>query len=129
VAPAQPGPFVANGYALAVAYRTGTPPFMVSPSSSAVASDTLVIYCAGLGVTDPLVADGAASPASATKDPVTVTIGGQNAPVSYAGLTPGSVGLYQVNAVVPSGLPASDSVPVILTVASQISPAVNLAVR
>ena len=34
----------------------------------------------------------------------TVTIGGMNATVQFAGLTAGFVGLYQVNAVVPSGV-------------------------
>jgi uncharacterized protein (TIGR03437 family) len=33
-----------------------------------------------------------------------ITIGGRPAPVSFAGLTPGSVGLYQINVLVPSDL-------------------------
>jgi uncharacterized protein (TIGR03437 family) len=37
-------------------------------------------------------------------DPVTVTIGGVNAPVFFAGLIPGFTGLYQVNATVPTGI-------------------------
>jgi uncharacterized protein (TIGR03437 family) len=32
----------------------------------------------------------------------TATIGGKNAPVSFAGLAPGLVGVFQVNAQVPS---------------------------
>jgi adhesin/invasin len=31
-------------------------------------------------------------------------MGGFNAPVTFSGLAPGFVGLYQVNVVVPSGL-------------------------
>jgi uncharacterized protein (TIGR03437 family) len=130
MAPAQPSTFVANGYALATVNRPGAGSFLVSPSSPAMVGDSLVIYCAGLGVTNPLVADGTASSAAAsTQDPVTVTIGGQNAPVAYAGLTPGSVGLYQVNAVVPSGVTPGATVPLTLTVAGQLSPVTNLAVQ
>ena len=44
----------------------------------------------------------------------TVTIGGAPAPVAYAGLAPGFVGLYQVNAQVPTGLAAGNQ-PVVIT--------------
>ena len=75
--------------------------------SSATAGQTVVIYCTGLGATTPLVASGQASPSSPLAQvtpPPTVTIGGQNATVAFAGLTPGLVGLYQINAVVPAGV-------------------------
>jgi uncharacterized protein (TIGR03437 family) len=39
--------------------------------------------------------------------PITATIGGQPATVSFAGLTPGFVGLVQVNLVVPALAPGS----------------------
>lgn len=45
----------------------------------------------------------------------TVTIGGVNAPVVFAGLAPGFVALYQVNAQVPSNAPVGSAVEVILT--------------
>jgi len=51
------------------------------------------------------------------------------AQVAFSGLTPGFAGLYQVNAVVPSGIAAGDTVPVVLSVAGQTSPAVTMAVR
>ena len=76
--------------------------------------------------------DGAASPFSPlaqTKAPVTVTMGGQNAPVSFAGLAPGFVGLYQINAVVPSGIAPGDAVPLTLSVSGQTGPQSLLAVR
>ena len=48
---------------------------------------------------------------------VTVSIGGQNANVAFAGLTPTLVGLYQVNVTMPAGVTPGNSVPVLLTVA------------
>jgi uncharacterized protein (TIGR03437 family) len=42
----------------------------------------------------------------------TVTIGGQNAQVTFSGLTPGSLSLYQVNAVVPQTGPGLQTITV-----------------
>jgi hypothetical protein len=41
--------------------------------------------CAGPGVTNPLVPDGAESPAAQTQAPVTVMIGGRNEAVQFVG--------------------------------------------
>lgn len=85
-------------------------------SSPAVANETVQIYCTGLGAVTPAPADGvAAAGASSTVATATVTIGGAVAPVAYAGLAPGFVGLYQVNAQVPSGLTTGNQ-PVIITI-------------
>jgi len=46
---------------------------------------------------------------------VDITIGGVSATIPYAGLTPGVVGLYQFNVVVPN-IPASDTTPLTFTV-------------
>ena len=51
------------------------------------------------------------SPPAAAKVTPTATIGGVNAPVAFAGLTPGMVGLVQVNAQLPSTYPAVSSLP------------------
>jgi uncharacterized protein (TIGR03437 family) len=75
---------------------------------------------------------GMAAPAttlSTTVRPVTVTIGGRSAVVQFAGLAPGFVGLYQVNAVVPEGLTAGNEVPVMIETDGQTSPPVTIAVR
>jgi uncharacterized protein (TIGR03437 family) len=126
IADAQPGVFAAGGTAIVEDSRGAAPPFLVTPSAPAQAGDALVFYCAGLGVTNPPVADGVASPASPTaqtQSPVTVTIGGQNASVQYAGLVAGLVGLYQVNVTMPAGVTPGNAVPVMLTAAGQTSPA------
>jgi uncharacterized protein (TIGR03437 family) len=64
-----------------------------------------------------------------TANPVTVTIGGLDAAVQFAGLAPGFAGLYQLNVVVPGGVAAGDAVPVVVSVAGQASPPVTLAVQ
>jgi uncharacterized protein (TIGR03437 family) len=54
--------------------------------------------------------------------PVTVTIGGQTAQPSFAGLTPGFAGLYQVNVQIPNGVMPGDQVPVSISVGGKSSP-------
>ena len=62
-------------------------------------------------------------------NPVTLTIGGVNAQVQFAGLAPFFTGLYQVNAVVPNGVQPGNAVPVVLNVAGQSSTPVTMAVQ
>ncbi len=108
---------------------------LAQPATPASIGETVVIYCTGLGPVTPNVAEGApppGSPLSTAVNPVTVTIGGQPATVSFAGLTPGDPGLYQINAIVPSGIVTGDAVPVVISVAGQtspISPAVTMAIK
>jgi len=88
--------------------------FVVSSSKPAHHGDTLVIYCAGLGATDINVLAGSQTPLdrlASTVAPVTVTIDGHDAPVAFAGLTPGSAGLYQVNVVIPAGVRSGSALP------------------
>ena len=77
-----------------------------SGSGAIIARSAAVeIFCTGLGEVEPPVAAGAAAPVSPLAlvvRSVTVTIDGQNAPVTFAGLAPGYAGLYQVNAMIPS---------------------------
>ena len=56
-------------------------------------------------------AGGAASPSSPLAQPSiapTLTINGAPSPILFAGLTPGLVGLYQMNLQVPAGLTTGD---------------------
>jgi uncharacterized protein (TIGR03437 family) len=93
---------------------------LISSTSPAHAGEIVVIYATGLGAVNTPVASGsAASGGDPTTATVTVTIGGQNAPVQYAGLTPGDVGLYQINVIVPT-FAAAQSAPVLVTVSSNI---------
>ena len=100
------------------------------PGKPAARGSFVAIYCLGLGATNPPAIAGQFSNTIQTAvNTVSVTIGGQAATVAFAGLAPGFTGLYQVNAVVPSGAIPGDQVPVVLTVAGQSSPVVSMAVR
>jgi uncharacterized protein (TIGR03437 family) len=81
---------------------------LVTAQRPARAGEFLAVYATGLGATTPSVSSG--SPASSTTLAVTqiaptATIGGIAAPVRFAGMAPGFVGLYQVNLEVPAGVP------------------------
>jgi len=92
---------------------------LTNSTSPAVAGDSLVMYCVGLGPVDPPVTAGEAASLtqlSKTTGLVTVTIGGLPTPVAFAGLTPGSAGLYQVNVRVPAGASTGNQVPVSVSV-------------
>jgi len=60
---------------------------------------------------------------------VTVTIGGTSAPVSFAGLAPAFVGLYQVNVSLPAGVASGNAVPVIVSTANLSSNIATIAVQ
>lgn len=105
---------------------------LAAPSTPATAGDVLTIYCGGLGEVQPPLQAGMPAPSTTlenTVNPVTATIGGVSANVAFGGLTPGFVGLYQVNLTVPTGVTPGDSVPVILSVAGESSVPVTMALH
>jgi uncharacterized protein (TIGR03437 family) len=69
------------------------------------------------------------SAVSKTTSTVTVTIGGVSAEVPFAGLAPGLVGLYQVNAIVPAGITPGSQVPLILSAAGAASIPVTVSIQ
>lgn len=94
----------------------------------ATTGETVLIYCTGLGAVKNPPADGAAGTGQATVQTPTVSIGAANAAVSFSGLAPGFVGLYQINAQVPAGL-SSGNQPVIVKMAGASSKSVLLPVH
>ena len=83
---------------------------LVTAQSPAKPGEYLIIYLGGLGPGDQTVTSGTTSPSSpldAVPD-VTITVDGQSAPVFFSGLTPGLVGLYQVNFQVPQNVSSGD---------------------
>jgi uncharacterized protein (TIGR03437 family) len=117
LAPYCPNFFERSGIAASIDFNLGT---IVSATAPARRGDTVELYVNGLGpVTNAgSVLSGEPSPLSPlaqTSPYPTVTIGGVNAPVSFSGLAPNIVGLYQVNITVPSTVP-SGTQPIVLTI-------------
>jgi len=80
-------------------------------------NDTLVIYVTGLGQTNPSGLTGYPAPGNPLANaltPTSVTLGGMNLPVGYAGLAPGEVGVYQINVTVPGNIPTGLSLPLVI---------------
>ena len=122
-------------YAPGIVVVTDTAYNLVDTTHPAHAGETLVFWALGLGATDTVVADGAAAPSSplarVTAD-VSVTFGLEffqsTVAPSFAGLSPGSVGLYQVIATLPTSMPAG-TVSAALKLGGRVSNTVNFAVE
>jgi len=85
---------------------------LVTPTSPAQPGEHIIMYLVGMGATNPVVLSGAAAPstaplASAVVQP-TLTVGTLNALIYFAGLTPGAVGLYQIDFQVPPNASAGN---------------------
>ena len=126
-----PGIFITNAQGQgAVVDSSNT---LVDSSNPAIAGSTVIqIYSTGLGTVTNQPATGSPAPlntlAQTTVSP-TVEIGGVTANVLFSGLTPGSVGLYQVNAQVPLGTTPGSAVPVFISIGGFSSNTVTIAVK
>jgi len=127
---AAPALFQTAGYAIA-AHLDNSP---IAPGSPAQAGETIVVYACGLGRTQPNPAPGAIPQNAAVIQRLSdlkVYLGGtaiDAASILYAGLTPGSAGLYQIDLVLPASLDTDPEIRV--AIADQSSPAgLKLAVQ
>jgi uncharacterized protein (TIGR03437 family) len=106
VAAAAPALFINDGYAIA----THADNLVITTEKPARAGELIVIYAAGLGKAQTMPANGELAPylsRLAETAVFRVTVGGaavDPARIVYAGLTPLSAGLYQVNLVLPDSL-------------------------
>ncbi len=104
-----------TGLATVVRWNNGQ---LVTPTNPIHPGDYIEIYLTGMGATTPLVPAGQAGPFSplsvATILP-SLSLGGYPLNLLYAGLAPGLVGVDQIDAQIPSGVPQGMSVP--LTIA------------
>ena len=127
-----PGLFSINGQGTGQGAILDAKFHLVDSTNPAVAGSTVVqIFCTGLGPVRNQPATGAPAPsgplATTTLTP-TVTIGGVPASVPFAGLTPGFVGLYQVNALVPQTV-GMGAAPVTISIGDVLSNTVTMAVK
>ena len=114
VAPYAPGLFTIAGYAVAVNPdgSLAAPVNAISGFAShpATPGDSLVLYGSGFGAVNPpaTTGDNSADTLRQAATAPTVTIGGVPAVVTFAGLSPQYVGVYQINVTMPStALPAA----------------------
>jgi len=87
------------------------------PSAPAPKGSVVSVYITGegdtVGAVDGAIATGLLSPVL----PVSATVGGIPATVSYAGTSPGIVtGATQVNVQIPANAPSGSAVPIVITV-------------
>ncbi len=113
--------FIIGGHQYVVAQFSGTSTYVLPVPISGVgttrarAGDSITIYGIGFGpVTPDLSAGQIEQQLNQLQNSFIVTFGGVQAQVTYAGLVPSIVGLYQFNITVPS-VPVSDTVPFAFT--------------
>ncbi len=90
---------------------------LVSKTAPAKPGEYIVAYLAGMGDTDNPVVTGAASPSAPLARPAStpaLTLDGKSVQILFAGLTPGLVGLYQMNFQIPAAVAAGD-LPLVVT--------------
>jgi uncharacterized protein (TIGR03437 family) len=124
----SPAVFSSQGYAIAI-HVDGT---LVAPKTyAAMPGETLQLLTTGLGPVTPAPVTGSNSldvQRTTTTTPI-VSIGGAPARVTFSGLSPEFVGVYQVNFVVPFTVPDGDNVPLqIQAGASSISSKTSVAI-
>lgn len=104
-----------TGIATVMRARNGE---LVTGSNPIHPEDAIVIFATGLGRTDPEVEAGTPAPSDPLPQaliPPEVTLGDVPLAIAYAGLAPGQIGVYQINAVVPSYVPEGMEVPLTIT--------------
>ena len=113
---------------------TGT--FGAFQTHPAHVGDALTIYAIGMGPTSPSVASGAPAPsgtlATLTATPTVIFGSGivtVQATPFFAGLTPTASGLYQVNVIIPPGVPTGATVPISLAFPDSLSNAAAIAIQ
>ena len=106
----------------AVAQNNDATHSLNSSAKPAASGSVITVYLTGQGAVDNAVKDGNAtpvSPLSKATATATASIGPQNAPVKFLGLTPHFAGLAQANIQVPT-LPNGDY-PLVITVGGTVS--------
>ncbi len=100
---------------------------LVTAGNPLHAGDTVALYATGLGSTAP--GTGADTGLQVAVQQPTVTVAGENCPVTFAGAAPGYIGLDQINCTIPADAASNLSAPVVVTSGSRISNTATLAIE
>jgi uncharacterized protein (TIGR03437 family) len=125
VQPASPALFSTNGNGGGQGAILNQDGSINSQTNPAAPGSVVMLFATGAGLTTPASVDGllTSAPYPAPVLPVSVTIDGLPATVTYVGAAPGLVaGVLQINAVVPANAQAATYDQVIVTVGDYISP-------
>lgn len=105
------------------------------PSTKATRGSVATLFITGAGPVSPAVSTGFAPTAGTPisqlpqpQQPVRVTVGGTTAPVQFMGITPGLVGVMQINYQVPTGIATGNRL-VVVFVGGVSSAAASLTVQ
>jgi len=122
VGPFAPGIFAIESHAVAF-HSDGS---LAAPAGSianvashaALPGETLQILATGLGPVNPpaITGNNSLDMLRRTIATASVSIGGSPAQVTFSGLSPQFVGVYQLNVIVPTGAPSGDAVPLQLQI-------------
>ena len=97
-----------SGYAIA---QHAADTSAITDASPAKPGEYIVIYLAGMGPTDVPVASGTAAPSNIlaqTVNPPSIALNAEPVSFPFSGMTPGFVGLYQIDLQVPVDAPDGD---------------------
>jgi uncharacterized protein (TIGR03437 family) len=113
VAPAAPAVFSDNSSQSVIRNEDGS---KNSPGNPARVGSTVTVYLTGQGAVVPPVPTGEPAPDTLETSvyPISATVGHRAAAITFSGLSPGSVGLFEIHLIVPPTL--SGSQPLVVTV-------------
>lgn len=107
----------------------------LAPNPTGSRGQSLLAFVTGDGDLSPTLATGATPPTSVAVSrlpkprlPVSITVGGVDAPIAFVGVPYGLSGVTQINFTVPDGAPSGDQ-PVVVTVGGVASKAAKLTVQ
>jgi uncharacterized protein (TIGR03437 family) len=132
IVPSMIGVFTANSTGTGqgtILNQDGTPN---SASNPATRGSVVSVYATGLGVTNPLIADGSVPQTASAIPvlPVAATIGGQTATVTSSYAAPGMLGVFVANIQVPSSAAPGSAIPIALQGGTSLSQAgVTIAIQ
>ena len=136
VFPTAPGIFTADSTGGGQAAALNQDGKLNNANNPALVGSVVTLFATGEGQTSSLGGVGgvdgktaSAAPYAAPIQPVSVTVGGLDAVVNYAGAAPTLVaGVMQLNIQIPTGIAPGSSIPVVLTVGGVRSRQVTIAV-